>query len=68
MFELSQVRNYLVFGSNNNKRVETTTMQSNKLRMAIRATAAVAVFGVAGQASALRWTQSVGQPDGVPKL
>ncbi|WP_061330605.1 MULTISPECIES: DcaP family trimeric outer membrane transporter [Marinobacter] len=28
-------------------------MQSNKLRMAIRATAAVAAFGVAGQASAL---------------
>ncbi|WP_266099175.1 hypothetical protein [Marinobacter lipolyticus] len=28
-------------------------MQSNKLRMAIRATAAVAVLGVAGQASAL---------------
>ena len=49
MFEMSQIRNYLVFGSNNNKRVETTTMQSNKLRMAIRATAAVAAFGVAGQ-------------------
>src|SRR5690554_3356035 len=56
MFELSQIRNYLVFGSNNNKRVETTTMQSNKLRMAIRATAAVAVFGVAGQASAVSFS------------
>ncbi|MBQ0832069.1 DcaP family trimeric outer membrane transporter [Marinobacter sp.] len=29
-------------------------MQSNKLRMAIRATAAVAVFGMAGQASAMK--------------
>ncbi|BEH15909.1 hypothetical protein MAALD49_32770 [Marinobacter shengliensis] len=56
MFEMSQIRNYLVFGSNNNKRVETTTMQSNKLRMAIRATAAVAVFGVAGQASAVSFS------------
>src|SRR5690554_3551093 len=56
MFELSQIRNYLVFGSDNNKRVETTTMQSNKLRMAIRATAAVAVFGVAGQASAVSFS------------
>ena len=56
MFELSQIRNYLVFGSNNNKRVETTTMQSNKLRMAIRATAAVAVFGVAGQAGAVSFS------------
>ncbi|WP_230715434.1 DcaP family trimeric outer membrane transporter, partial [Marinobacter shengliensis] len=32
------------------------TMQSNKLRMAIRATAAVAVFGVAGQASAVSFS------------
>src|SRR5690554_2211332 len=56
MFELSQIRNYLVFGSDNNKCVETTTMQSNKLRMAIRATAAVAVFGVAGQASAVSFS------------
>src|SRR5690554_7459195 len=31
-------------------------MQSNKLRMAIRATAAVAVFGVAGQASAVSFS------------
>ena len=29
-------------------------MQSNKLRMAIRATAAIAVFGMAGQASAMK--------------
>ncbi len=33
--------------------METTTMRSNKLRMAIRATAAVAVFGLAGQANAV---------------
>ncbi|MFT7337508.1 MAG: hypothetical protein ACI92B_000830, partial [Marinobacter maritimus] len=39
-------------------------MQSNKLRMAIRATAAVAVFGLAGQAGAVSfdaggWNTSV---------
>src|SRR5690554_4590399 len=56
MFEMSQIRNYFSFGSDNNKCVETTTMQSNKLRMAIRATAAVAVFGVAGQASAVNFS------------
>lgn len=36
--------------------VETTIMQSNKLRMAIRATAAVAVFGMATQAQAFSFS------------
>ncbi|MFT6979679.1 MAG: hypothetical protein ACJARK_001177 [Marinobacter psychrophilus] len=40
-------------GSDNNKYVELITMQSNKLRMAIRATAAIAVLGMAGPASAV---------------
>jgi hypothetical protein len=51
---LSQIRNYFVGGSNNNKCVETTTMQSNnKLRLAIRAAAIAGALSMAGQAGAL---------------
>jgi hypothetical protein len=42
-----------VHESDKNKYVELIKMQSNKLRMAIRATAAIAVLGMAGPASAV---------------
>ena len=35
------------------KHLETTTMQNNKLRAAIRATAALTAFGLAAQAQAV---------------
>jgi hypothetical protein len=49
LFELSPIRNYLILRVRQKKCVETTTMQSNKLRLAIRATAAAAVLGITSQ-------------------
>ena len=59
---MSQFGNYLISEGSKTKRVETITMQSNKLRMAIQATTSVLIMGIASQANAIKIVGGANDP------